>query len=310
MNGTKAEAVEARETEVDSETSVTVIEPPQTPDQMDMVIAISKKIEDFGKAVDTIHGAIIKRAFPGGWVCHWKPDVPEEEQVANMGAAEAERIALFLGIQETNWIGPIKEWSEDHKSYSYRTEADFSFGKRTIHVISSAGTKDKFFGYAYGQWKELEDVREDDIKKASFRGARKDGVRTLTGTRNIPLGKLKQLGLDISRVNIVGHSAKMSDTVKKTAGSDGLVWKEIKVSSINKKSESKDPKKPWTLWTVSDGKLTYSMFANPDSKRLQKLTLHEEDQTPVKVGIKVGTYNNQEQYSIERVEGAEEEAKP
>ena len=305
---TDTSKAEVTDTAVDAEvqqaeTGVTILEAPQTVDQMDALIAVTKRLPEFGKAVDALVGAIIQRSYPGDWVCHPRPGVAEDDQVANMNAAAAERIALFLGISETNWIGPIKSKADDGHHYTYTTEADFSFGKRKIHVISKVGTRDKFFGKADGKWKELDEVQEDDIQKASFRACRKEGVRTLTGTRNIPLKKLRELGFDTSKVNIVGHTSKLTDADKKAKGSDGLIWKEIKVASVEVKKKSPDPKKPWILWNVSDGKVQYSMFADMNSDRLLKLQLHAEDQTPVKIGIKLGSYNGQEQYSIEKVEG-------
>lgn len=275
-------------------------------DGMDAIIAVGAKMEAFTKAMDTILNAVIKRSYPGDWVCHAKQGDKPENHKANIGSAAAERFAVFLGIQEKNWTAGEKTKSEDGKHFTWTFVADFGFGKRWIHSIGRASSQDKFFGYANGQWKALEDVKEDDMRMAAFRNCRKEGVRGLLGLRSIPISKLKELGYNIENVLYVNFETKMSEEEKKSTSTDGLVWKEIKVASITKKSESKDPKKPWTLWTINDGKLTYSMFAAPESERLAKLTLHQEDQTPIKIGIKIGTYNKQEQYSIEKVEGVEE----
>lgn len=294
---------EAVESEVETDGQITVTEPPQTADQMDTVIAVAQRIDAYAKAMDTIISAVVKRSYPGDWVVHKKTGESDENQKANMGAAAAERMATFTGITEKNWTLGAKEFSEDRKHFTYAYEADFTFGKRTIHVISRVGTRDKFFGKANKEWIPLEDVQEDDIKKAAFRACRKEGVRTLLGLRNVPVAKLRDLGFDIAKINFVGFGEKMSDADKKAVDDKGLIWKEIKVASVEKKSESKDPKKPWMLWAVNDGKLSYTMFANTGSDRLLKLYEHQEDQTPVKIGIKIGEYNGKEQYSIEMVDG-------
>jgi hypothetical protein len=142
---------------------------------------------------------------------------------------------------------------------------------------------------------------------AAFRACRKEGVRGLLGLRGIPLAKLTELGYATDKIKMVNFQEKMSDTDKKAVDDKGLIWKEVKIASVTKKTESKDPKKPWVLWTVNDGKLNYGMFASAESRRLEILTMRQEDQIPIKIGVKVGTYNGQEQYSIEKVD--EEESK-
>lgn len=274
-------------------------------DGMDAIIAVGAKMEAFTKAMDTILNAVIKRSYVGDWVCHNRQGDKPENYKANIGSAAAERIATFLGIQERNWTPGLKVKSDDGQYFTWSFEADFGFGKRWIHSIGRASSQDKFFGYANGEWKALEDVKEDDIRMAAFRACRKEGVRGLLGLRSIPISKLKELGYNVDCVRYVNFEAKMSEADKKTASSDGLIWKEIKVASVTKKSESKDPKKPWILWTVNDGKLNYSMFASNDSSRLNLLEMRQEDQLAVKIAVKVGTYNGQEQYSIEKVEGEE-----
>ena len=305
MSEERAEVVETDEMEAVPETALTVRDEPMSSDGMDAVIAVAAKMDAYTKAMDTILNAIIKRAYAGDWVCHDRADKPAIERKANIGSAAAERIASFLGIQERNWTGGNKVMADDGKSYTWQFEADFGFGKRWIHAIGRASSKDKFFGYANGVWKALEDVKEDDIRMAAFRACRKEGVRGLLGLRGIPLTKLIELGFDANKVKMVNFTEKMSDSDKKAVDDKGLIWKEVKIASIAKKTESKDPKKPWILWTVNDGKLNYGMFASADSSRLAILGMRQEDQLPVKIGVKVGTYNNQEQYSIEKVDGEE-----
>lgn len=303
----KIETVDAEEPEVEQTDLVETQE--MSSDGMDAVIGVAAKMDSYAKAMDTILNHIIKRSYVGDWVCHSRENEKPEDRKANIGSAAAERIAAFLGIQERDWSPGVKVMSEDGKFFTWQFDAYFGFGKRWVHSIGRASSRDRFFGYANGQWRPMEEVKEDDIRMAAFRACRKEGVRTLLGLRSIPLNKLKELGYSVENVRMAAFTAKMSDEDKKAVSSDGLVYKEIKIANITKKNESKDPKKPWVLWTVSDGKLEYGMFANQNSKRLAILTTKQEDQTTVKVGVKVGSYNNREQYHIERVEGAEEESK-
>ena len=203
---------------------------------MNHVIAISNKIDAYAKATDTIINAIIKRSFAGDWVCHAREGEPTEKQKANIGAAGAERIARFLGIREANWKDHGKQWSEDHKHYSYSYSADFTFAGRTVHATGIAGTRDVFFSKEHGKMKPIEDIDEDDIRKAAFRGCRKEGVRTLLGIRSIPVLKLKELGYDTGLISFAGFQKKgtiLSQDEKK-ADDQGLVKKTIKVANIER----------------------------------------------------------------------------
>ena len=303
----KPEAVEVPEAEIVTE-EVEAAEPQTqelTVGHMDSMIQVAARVENFAKALDTIYAVIIKRSYEGDWTCHDRQDKPENERKANMGAAAAERIAAFLGITERNWTAR-KEKADDGSSYEWIHEADFTLGSRTIHAVGQAGSRNKFFGFANGEWKPLDEVSEMDVRTASRRAARKCGVRELLGLRNVPLTKLASLGFDLKKVKMVNFTAKLSDADTKATDDKGLVWKEIKIAGVTKDRESKDPKKPWILWKISDGKIIYQMFGGLDSKRLLKLQMCEEDQTAVKVGIKVGEYNGQPQYSIEKIEGVEE----
>lgn len=283
-------------------------------DVYDKVIAAANKLEAYAKAQDQIIRIIIKKTYAGDWVCHSKENISENEQTANLGAAGAERIANFLGVQESNWVKGIKEWSEDKKHYSYSYEADFTFQGITRHAEGRAGTRDKFFSGG----KAMEDVNEDDIRVAAFRECFKKGITRLFGLRAIPLSKLKELGYDISLVKRVDYAdkGKQIKPEEKKAGADGLIEKTIVVARLEKAEgvgkDKPDGKggitkgKPWVRFDVTDKEgIKYACFAAGDSKRINVLAEHEEDQRPLRIKIKVVPYNGRESYQVEWVEGAE-----
>lgn len=176
-------------------------------DLMDTYIDIAKKIGEFEKAQTTILNYILRKTYAGDWISHSKQSEPVLMRNANITGAGAERIANALGIRETNWKRSEKQWSDDKKHYTYECQADFSIGRRTVTAYGRASSMDKFFGYANGQWKNLEDVKEDDIKVAAFRNCRKEGVRTLLGLRKIPIKKLQELGFNIDLVHMVNFKS-------------------------------------------------------------------------------------------------------
>lgn len=214
---------------VEAEGQVTVSDITPTMDIMDRTILIASKLEEYGRARAAIMNFIIKQSYPNDWVSHSLESVPKLDRTANMGAAGCERIASLLGIKEFNWTKPVKEWTDNRLHFSYVTQADFEFAGRRIHVNFRVGTRDKFWRVEY-VWnaakreKErkmipLEDVREDYIEKASFRGTRKEGIRTLLGLRNVPLMKLVELGFNVEHV----HYASFKPSAKKTDDSSGKV---------------------------------------------------------------------------------------
>lgn len=284
-------------------------------EQMEAVIAVSGKIEQFAKAMDAITGAIIKRAYEGDFVCHDREGVPENERKANIGAAAAERIAAFLGIREKNWKDLGKEWSEDRKFFTYSYEADFTFGTRTVHAIGRAGNRDKFFGKEYNQatkqseWKSLDEVQEDDIRRAAFRTCRKEGVRTLLGLRAIPVTRLTALGFDARKIKFVAFKdagKKLDEKDKQVDATSGLIKRNIVVKEMTKvEGVSKTNGKPWIRWDVKDEQgVKYAMFVgNGDSKRAAALQDSYGDALAVEIEFQVSKTAAGESYQIVKVKG-------
>lgn len=309
MTDTKAETIDADVETMDPPEEASLVPQDQrselTTDQIDSVTQIASKIEAYGKAMDTIMNVIIKRSYEGDWVCHDRAGSNEEERKANIGAAAAERIASFLGIQESNWTRGSKEWSDDKQHYTWIYEADFSFGKRTIHAIGRAGTRDKLFGFANGQWKPLADVQEDHIRAAAFRACRKEGVRQLLGLRNIPAKKLKELGYDIGKIANAGFEDRgktLSADQKKAT--DGLISRKVKIKEAKRVEGKSEAGKAWSRWDVVDVEnVKYSFFGGADSKRAAILQDAHSSGDIVELFFQVKTFNNQEKYEIVKVNG-------
>lgn len=260
---------------------------------MDATILIASKLEEFGKARNAIMNFIIRQSYPGDWISHSMESVNKLDRSANLGAAGCERIANLLGIKELNWKAPKKEWSDNRLHFTYLTEADFEFAGRRIHVVHRVGTRDKFWRTEY-VWDAnatgkdgrkgakvkkvtpLEDVREDYIEKASFRGARKEGVRTLMGLRNVPLLKLSELGFNIELV----HYASFKDSKKekqpesgKVIGAkaeDGSNEYMLSVKNISEQMVSKKNGKPYYIILDIGGDKFY-LHADENSDRLKTL---------------------------------------
>lgn len=314
MSDERAEVVETEETEAVSEKGLEVIEP-ITHDGMDAVIAVAEKMEAYSKAMDTITNAIIKRSYPGDWVVHAKETDPDDKKRANIGAAAAERIATFLGIQERNWTAGSKEWSDDRKHYTWIYEADFGFKNRWVHAIGKAGTRDKFFGVANGQQKAIEDIQEDHIRTAAFRACRKEGVRLLLGLRAIPVKKLIELGYDPAKINYVGFADRgkqLDQTAKETSKETGMAERVITIVEIvPREGVSKAKQTPYRLLSVRDTEgVIWQMWSQPGGKGKREAILVDslESKSAVKINFQVDKDSKGvERYTIVKVNGATDE---
>ena len=172
-------------------------------DSMTAMIKVSHKIAEYDKALSAIINFILKRTYAGDWVSHSKHSDPAHLRTASLSGSGCERVAVALGISEKNWKEHPMEWSEDRKHYGFKFEADFTLGGRTVHGFGEASTRNKFFSFANGSYKELSEIREDHIRKAAMRECQKDGIRRLLGLRKIPLLKLRELGFNIDLVHYV-----------------------------------------------------------------------------------------------------------
>lgn len=160
---------------------------------------VAKNIDRFVIAKQKIWQAILRLAKEGDWVVFESEDknspTGKRSSVCLSGAG-ADRVASSIGISFTNWKEKREE-GEDEKGkwYRYWFEVDTSFGGRTIKVMGRSSSRDKFFGMAYGQLKELSDIDESNIRMAAFHNAMKEGVKILLGLRNIPLEEFEKAGI-------------------------------------------------------------------------------------------------------------------
>lgn len=163
---------------------------------------VAGNIDRFVAAKQKIWTAILKLAKDGDWVVFESEDknspTGKRASVCLSGAG-ADRIASSIGISFSNWKEK-KETGEDKKGafYRYWFEADCSWGGRTVKVMGRAGSRDKFFGMAYGQLKEISDIDESNIKMAAFHNCLKEGVKIILGLRNIPISDFEKAGIKLN----------------------------------------------------------------------------------------------------------------
>jgi hypothetical protein len=161
--------------------------------------------EQIGKALDTVRKFVLGRAFPGDWV--------RFGDKIEMGGAAADRILSSLGLMGveasfTHWQSWKDTGTDKNGSwFVWYYKADVRIGGLLLEGIEGrAGSRDRFFGYANGAWKDLSDVKESDIRVAARRGVIKEGIKVALGLRSIPANDeafLRGIGLDPSKIKTV-----------------------------------------------------------------------------------------------------------
>lgn len=136
---------------------------------------------------------------------------------ACLSSAGAEKIARDLGgfsyvkreetrkVTGSDEIGPWYMYVEQ-----YRVEQVVHWGpKAVIRYVDCEGrasTREPFFGKARGQWKSVHDIHEPDLMAAARHRAIGEGIKQLTGLRQIDKAALDRSGIDSGKVGSVDRS--------------------------------------------------------------------------------------------------------
>jgi hypothetical protein len=250
---------------------------------------LADNIEKIIQSQNKIRLAILKLAQPGDWVVFGD----DAAKKAEIGFAGANRIGATLGISFKNWNAEkIKESDEKGEYYRWEFTCDAIFRNTEIRVYGRASSRDKFFGKAHGAWKPLHDIKEDDIKCAAMRAAKKEGVRDLLGLHHLDPDFLTKNGVILSSAG--GHSFKGQDAAAAETNSVNVTIENV----LMKSGTNKESGKPWVKYTVVDAEgVEYATFsetvaklakAAKESKAVAKI-----DFTKDKWGLAISSFNGE-----------------
>lgn len=191
-------------------------DPALNQDKFAALIALADKIEGAVAAQNKIRLAVLKVAMPGDFVQFGKADKAKVE----LGGPGAERVGALIGLSITNIHDEKNSWEDKHGlAYTWRYIGDVHVGGRTIEKVEGrASSRDRFFGFEHGAYKELSDVKESDIRTAARRCLLKEGVKLMLGLRGLPADPdfLTSIGLDPKKVKKVEFEDRGSATGEKT----------------------------------------------------------------------------------------------
>jgi len=131
-------------------------------------------------------------------------------------SAGAERIAKHFSIIFSD-VSYKKELFTDAngKGYRYIYEGKARLGDSIVHAIGTYGTRDKFLGYANGQWRPVEAINEGHIQNAAYHVFVGNAIKTLLGLRNLSFNEYKEL------MQVAGKNAATTGQHSYATGSQG-----------------------------------------------------------------------------------------
>lgn len=211
-------------------------------DKFEAVLKFADNAERNAKALDTIRDFMMKRAFPGDFVQF-------EDKLSLSGPASERMVSALalmgVSVSFTSWRS-WKDTGEDKngKWFTWYYEANVNIGGLYVEGVQGrAGSRDRFFGYEHGQWKDLGDVKESDVRQAARRGVIKEGISLALGLRGIPVEHAASIGLDSSKIKKVEYGSSKKGTAASGAA-DEFIAKVLKVG-VKRKTEK------WTIYAVA-----------------------------------------------------------
>lgn len=203
-------------------------------------LALAANIEKLVEAQNKIRMTLLRLSQAGDWVLFGDG----EKEKAELDFAGAMRIGSTLGVNFTNWSAE-KESGTDNigQWFRWNHECDAIFRERLVRVYGRASSRDKFFGKVRGEYKQLIDIDEGNIRMASRRGAMKEGVKVLFGLHHMDPKELSKF--NVPMIKSQGH-------VFKKAEEQANDMRESESVSVMVKSVTKKEGSGWVRYTITD----------------------------------------------------------
>lgn len=137
-----------------------------------------------------------------------------------LSAVGAERVGRLFAIQyfETSWQ---KEEFTDSigKGYRYVYECRAAMGNRVTYALGVYSSRDDFLGKCDGQYKALEEVDENNIRRAAYSLMKGNAIKSLLGLRGIPKDEWQTMMRKVGRkASQAGRAASTGSTQVTPAG--------------------------------------------------------------------------------------------
>lgn len=175
---------------------LTVIESPSVSNSELMI----KEAEQFAAAFRRLRQVAVGMTKPGDWI-----DMGGKPYLQAPGA---ERIIAVFGISVTD-VTKEKTFDDDADGqyYTWTYSGTFSLKNGTsIRVDGTCSSRNKFFGVKNSEFKAMEDVDQENIKRAAYSKMYTVGIGKILGIRNMTWDDLKEFGIGQDNVAKVSYA--------------------------------------------------------------------------------------------------------
>lgn len=177
-----------------------------------MLAHLEKKAQLAGRMRAAIETMLVSQTYPKDWTIQGDGDKAK----ACLGSAGAERVGRSFPIRIENATWKKEEFIDIHgKGYRYVYSGYAELYDRRVFVHGSYSTRDKFLGFADGEWRATEDINEGHIRNAAYHVFCGNAIKELLGLRGIPQEEYKRI------MGSTGRDAGGSSTVQRGKGTKG-----------------------------------------------------------------------------------------
>jgi len=153
----------------------------------DVSLAILEKKAELAprmnKAINTI---LVTQTYAEDWT--------EQGGKMCLSSAGAERVARLFSIRFHDQKAHKEEFSDTTgRGYRYIYECNASMGDREVFAQGAYSTRDKFLGFAGGEWRPTEDINENNIRNAAYHICIGNAIKALLGLRGIPSARFRDI---------------------------------------------------------------------------------------------------------------------
>jgi len=144
---------------------------------------------------------LASQTYPSDWI--------EHGSMMCLSSAGAERVGRLFNIK----FFEVKDKKEDFtdsigKGYRFVYEGKATMDNRVTFATGMFSTREKFLAFANGVWKPVEDINENNIRRAAYHIFIGNAIKSLLGLRNIPKTEWTKI------MNRIGSDAKAAGAVR------------------------------------------------------------------------------------------------
>jgi len=135
---------------------------------------------------------------------------------ACLSSAGAERVGRQFPIRYDDVQSEKETFTDAHgEGYRFNYWGYAELYDRRVYVHGSYSTRDKFLGFAGGEWRTIEEINEGHIRNAAYHVFCGNAIKELLGLRGMPVAEYQRI------MGATGRDAAKSGTVSRGSGTRG-----------------------------------------------------------------------------------------